>query len=183
MLELLHALRLERAHLLGTSLGAWVAAEAAVKDGARLATLVLSNPVGLHVKGLAMPDHFLLPPEAETRLAFHDPRLVEVALAAPVSDEEADRQLKNRFAYARAAWAPRLHDPHLEKWLPRLRTPTLVLNGAEDRLVPPAIGARYAERLPDARQVLIHAAGHLPEIEQPDAFCAAVEAFIAERAA
>ena len=182
-LELIEALALPRVHLAGTSIGAWTALEAAVRSTERLARLALVNPVGVRVKGLAMPDPFMATPEEEIRNAFHDPRLAEAALATPVDDAEADRQLKNRFAYARLAWAPRLHDPSLARWLHRIRRPTLVLCGAEEKVFPPAIGAAIAAAIPGARQALRPNCGHVPELEQPAALAEAIAGFIAECAA
>ncbi len=181
-LELLHALNLSGVHLLGTSLGGWVAAEAAVRDCSRLASLTLSNAMGVQVKGQTTLDPFLATPEEEIRARFHNQSLAEAAMAAPEDAAETDRQLKNRFGFARLAWAPRLHDPHLEKWLHRIRRPTLVLNGAHDSIVPPATGACYAALIPGARHITLPATAHQPEVEQPDAFCAHVEQFIAEHA-
>ena len=169
-LSLLEQLGLNGVHLLGNGLGGWVAAELAVRDASRLASLVLCNAPGVQVKGAGGLDPFLLTPEEEAQVQRHD-------LAAPQDD---DTRLKNRFAFARMAWAPRLHDPHLEKWLHRVRVPTLVLAGAEDPLVVPAVAARYAERIPGARLRLLPGCGHRPELEQPDAFCDHLETFIAE---
>ncbi len=173
--ELLHALALPRVHVVGCSLGGWLAVEVAMRSTAGMASLVLCGAMGIHVKGAGGYDPFLVSPEEEEALRFAGP-----APAPPPLDP--DTVLKNRFAYARLAWAPRLHDPHLEKWLHRLRLPTLVLHGAEDRLLPPAIGRRWAEAIPGARLRLFPGCGHAPELEQPAAFCAAIGGFIAEQA-
>ncbi len=170
-LELLEALDLRAASLVGSSLGGWVAAEAAVRDRSRLARLALLNPMGIHVKGLAATDPFLATPEEIVAANFHN-------AAQPMDAADLDQQLKNRHAFARMAWAPRLHDPHLEKWLHRLRLPTLILSGAEDRVVPPANGAAYAAAIPGARHQVIPACAHLAEMDAPDAVCAALEPFL-----
>jgi pimeloyl-ACP methyl ester carboxylesterase len=176
---LIETLDLDGVHLLGQGIGGWVAAEAALRNASRLASLTLVAASGLHVKGIATVDPFLATPEEEVRASVHDPALADRLWAEAQTPEAIERQLKNRFAFARLAWAPRLHDPHLEKWLHRIALPTLVLWGKEDRLLPPAFGTRWAERIPGARLHLLPRCGHLPEIEQPEAFCDAVEAFIA----
>src|ERR1700736_3257019 len=51
-LDLLAALGLDRVHLVGISLGGWVAAELAVRDTGRLASLTLVGAAGLHVNGV-----------------------------------------------------------------------------------------------------------------------------------
>lgn len=177
-LDLMEALDLRGAHVIGSSLGGWIAAEVAVRSTARMASLTLIGPSGLHVKGVPKPDIFLWTPEEATRALYHDQRLAEAVLAQPVTEEALDRQLKNRFAAARLMWAPRGFDPHLEKWLHRIRVPALVVWGAEDRYLPAGpYAARWGELLPRAEVRIIEACGHVPQVEQADALCDAFEAF------
>ena len=62
--------------------------------------------------------------------------------------------------------------------LAAIRTPTLVLAGAEDRLTPPAYGRFLAETIPGARLVEIPAVGHFPQLEQPHTVNAAIREFL-----
>jgi len=178
-LDLLDALDLRGAQVVGASLGGWIAAEAAVRSTERMAGLTLIGPSGLHVRGVPRPDVFLLTLEEATRALYHDQRLADAALAQPEEEGEAlDRRLKNRFAAARLTWAPRGFDPHLEKWLHRIRIPALVVWGAQDALLPAgAYAARWAGLLPRAELRTIEDCGHLPHIEKADAFCDAFEGF------
>ncbi|OLR94842.1 alpha/beta fold hydrolase [Actinokineospora bangkokensis] len=61
-----------------------------------------------------------------------------------------------------------------------LAVPTLLLFGAEDRLVPPSTGRRFAELIPGSRLVLLPGCGDFPQEEAPEAVAAAVAAFLAE---
>jgi pimeloyl-ACP methyl ester carboxylesterase len=61
----------------------------------------------------------------------------------------------------------------------RIACPTLVVHGAEDRLIPLAEAQRTAKLVPGARLVTIPAAGHLPNLENRPAFDAAVMQFFA----
>jgi pimeloyl-ACP methyl ester carboxylesterase len=72
-----------------------------------------------------------------------------------------------------------LHDPKLERRLARVTAPTLVLWGRQDGLVPLVYGERYRDRIPGARLEVIERCGHLPPIERPAEFAAAVLRFIA----
>jgi pimeloyl-ACP methyl ester carboxylesterase len=177
-LDLLKALDLRGAHLVGASLGGWVAAEAAVRSTERLASLVLIGPAGLHMKGVPRPDTFLWTEEEATRALFHDQSLADALLAVPPDEAEIDRGLKNRFATARLAWSPRWHDPHLHKWLHRIDVPTLILWGAEDRYLPAVYAEYWAGLIPSAQAVVIPDCGHSPQAERTDAFCARVEEFL-----
>jgi proline iminopeptidase len=64
--------------------------------------------------------------------------------------------------------------------LPTLETPTLVLGGADDWVMPAAVGAeRLARLIPGAELVVFGRSGHLPFVEEPEAFCATVGAWLA----
>jgi proline iminopeptidase len=63
--------------------------------------------------------------------------------------------------------------------LPRITAPALVLTGRDDFICGPAAAAQIAERIPDAEVVLLEGAGHMTFLEQPEAFAAAVERFLA----
>jgi pimeloyl-ACP methyl ester carboxylesterase len=65
--------------------------------------------------------------------------------------------------------------------LAAIRIPTLVVAGAADRLTPPRYARFLAETIPGARLVEIEAAGHFPQLEQPEPVNAAIRAFLAER--
>jgi pimeloyl-ACP methyl ester carboxylesterase len=62
--------------------------------------------------------------------------------------------------------------------LAQVRTPALVIVGREDVLTPPALAEGMAARIAGARLVMIEGAGHLSNLEQPDAFNEAVRAFV-----
>ncbi|HUG82032.1 MAG TPA: alpha/beta fold hydrolase [Bryobacterales bacterium] len=66
--------------------------------------------------------------------------------------------------------------------LAEIRVPTLVVSGEEDPLIPAAEMRDFAALIPDARHVVIPGTGHLPNLEDPEAFNRAVAAFIEELA-
>ena len=65
--------------------------------------------------------------------------------------------------------------------LPAIAAPTLVLHGAEDRLIAPANAQVLADRIPGAELVLLEGAGHLYHSEQAGAADAAVLDFVRRR--
>lgn len=180
-LDLLAALELESVHLVGNSLGGWIAAEIAVRSTQRLASLTLAGASGLHVAGVEQLDSFLVTDEARLRGFFHDPKKAEEMIARVLSAEAEDTTLKNRAIVARLSWQPRSHDPHLHKWLHRIDVPTLLIWGDTDRLFPKEHALAYRRAIPGAKLVVIPKCGHVPQIEQPDAFVAALEGFIDAR--
>lgn len=68
--------------------------------------------------------------------------------------------------------------PAITARYPTLSTPTLLLWGRHDRVVPPWVGRRLARTLPDARLRLLDRCGHLPQDEQPNASLAVLASFL-----
>jgi 3-oxoadipate enol-lactonase len=62
--------------------------------------------------------------------------------------------------------------------LPSIHVPVLVLVGEHDRLTPPDVARAMAERLPDARLEIVPGAGHVSNLENPDAFNATLRDFL-----
>jgi len=72
-----------------------------------------------------------------------------------------------------------MSDPALQARIGDIRIPALVLWGESDRVSTPEYGRAYAAQLGNARFQSIAAAGHLPQLEQPNATFAAIDAFLA----
>jgi pimeloyl-ACP methyl ester carboxylesterase len=181
-LDALAALGLQGVHLVGHSLGGWIACELAVRDRHPLRSLTLVASGGIRLTGVPKLDRFIIPPEAVTRAGFADPALGERVAGAERDAAARERELRNQFAVARLQWQPR-HDLRLPKWMHRIAVPTQLVWGADDRIVPPAYAAEFARLIPGARVAIVPGSGHFPQLEQPDAFLRAVGAFLNEAAA
>jgi pimeloyl-ACP methyl ester carboxylesterase len=179
-LDLLEALGLERVHLIGTSLGGWVAAEMAVRSTARLQSLTLVGAVGILAGGQPIPDIFRMPVDENLRRFYADPARAERRLA-DLAKVDMTAAAKNRATVTRLAYRPRFHNPGLAQWLHRIDVPTLLLWGEKDGLVPPRFGEAYRALIPGSRLVVLPEAGHAPFDEQKDAFLAAFNDFIASQ--
>jgi pimeloyl-ACP methyl ester carboxylesterase len=177
-LELLKQLELREVMLVGNSMGGWIAMEIAVRDTSRLKSLVLVSPAGIQAPGVQPADIFLMPDEQLVRNLFHDQELAQARLAAPLTPEALDVALKNKHTTARLAWEPRLHDPHLAKWLHRIDVPVQLIWGEHDRILPARLVDTYRKLLPKAEVHIMKEAGHLPHAEKPQAFCDLVTDFV-----
>ena len=175
-LDLIEQLDLRDIHLVGNSLGGWLAAEIAVRNADRFRTLTLVSPAGLRVIGVPMGDIFMWSAEQRVRNTMYDQRLAEERLAMPISEEEAEINLKNHFTTAKLAWSPRFHNPDLEKWLHRIRVPTMIMWGDSDKIFPPAHGEAYHVGIPGSRLRIIPQCGHLPHQEKLADFLAGIDA-------
>jgi pimeloyl-ACP methyl ester carboxylesterase len=181
-LDLMDQLDLRDTLLIGVSFGAWVAAAIAVKSTARMARLMLANPVGIKIGGRDardMLDIFAMLEEEFLDKAFADPPAGRRDYRAMTPDELAV-VARNREATAVYGWSPYMHDPKLKSRLHRIRIPTLVLWGAADRLLDENYGRVFAEAMPEAIFEPIVGAGHFPHIEQPKLFAERALAFAGE---
>lgn len=176
-LDFLKHMDLTRVNIVGSSIGGWLALEMAVRDSSRINSLVLVAPSGIQVPGLQTGDIFLWTPEQLVRNTLFDQALADKLLSEPVSPEQQEIAVKNRFSVARLAWEPRLHDPFLEKWLHRITVPTQIVWGESDRVLPVAYAEHFRARMPNARVAVVPRCGHLPQVEKSDEFCEIVFRF------
>jgi pimeloyl-ACP methyl ester carboxylesterase len=179
-LDLLDALELDDAVLVGASFGGWVALEMCVRNRARLSKLVLVSSVGVKFAGREerdFADLFYLPDVEAFPLLFADPKRHAPTYAA-MSAGQLEQLARERHMFAHYGWRPYLHNPGLKRWLHRVDLPALLLWGEADRFVPPSYGRSLAAALPAAALKLIPGAGHYPGIEQSDATVRAIDAFV-----
>jgi pimeloyl-ACP methyl ester carboxylesterase len=181
-LELLEQLPEPQVTLIGVSFGGWIAAEVAAACSHRISRLILADPFGIKISDRERRDivHlFNTHPETVRQCEWHDP-----ARFAPDfntwDDDALVRYARGRESLCVYGWQPYMHNPQLPRWLKRIAVPTLVLWGASDRIVLPEYGRAYAALIPGARFALIEAAGHHPEVEQPEVFVDHVLGFIGE---
>ncbi len=177
-LDALARLGLMGVHLVGHSLGGWIALEMAVRSCERLRSLTLIASAGIHVKGVPKADIFMLDPEEQARLAYADAALGDAAAARVGAEKYEELAILNRIASARYGWQPRFFNPRLERWLHRVVVPTQIIWGAHDRIIPPAYGEALQRLIPGATLTMIPRAGHLPHIEHASAVADAITAFL-----
>jgi pimeloyl-ACP methyl ester carboxylesterase len=178
--ELFDALDLERVHVVGYSLGGWIAAELAVFYPRRLASLTLITPIGLRIPGKPIKDIFAMDPEVMATTMFND--FTNAAQVAPDMEslDEIEHQFGEMATVARLAWNPRF-DPKLERRLARVACPTLVVRAEHDRLVPDEMAERYAELIAGAGIETVPGTGHAIVVEQPEKTGELISNFIQEQ--
>jgi pimeloyl-ACP methyl ester carboxylesterase len=179
---LLDTLELERVHLVGYSLGGWIAAELAVFHPRRFDSLTLVTPIGLRIPGKPLGDVFAMDPERLFMTMFNDPANAAQVLPDIESLDEIEHQFGEAATLARLAWNPRF-DPKLERRLARVTCPTLVVRAEHDRMVPDEMAERYAELIADARIETVPGTGHALIVEQPEKTANVISSFIAGSAA
>ena len=182
MLAAMDALHVERAHVCGLSLGGVVAIAMHAAAPGRCASLVLADSFAIHPDGTAIHQRSV---DASRAMAMRDLAEARVDM---LLGSAAPPELRAEVVETMAAIDPHAYRIGAEAvWLADQRdraagiaVPTLVLCGAEDRITPPALSEALAALIPGARLATIEAAGHLANAEQPRAFNAAIDAFLAE---
>ncbi len=176
------------AHVVGFSMGGYVALTLALAHPKLVRSLVLAGTGAGGLERVPRPDHvrevfeaaLALPPEEQRRMTLPytfssgwteaNPERFEKILAATL---EHPTPIETIQAHMAACY--RFYDQGLE--VERIDVPALVVHGDEDLIVPVENGRMLAQRLPNARYVELAHRGHNAMLEDPDAFNAVVLGF------
>ncbi len=186
VLGYMDAMGLDRAHLVGNSMGGRIALEVALADPDRALTVSLLAPALAFRKRrelvplvkLVRPELAAIPhPIRAARVRayfwglFARPERLDPAAADVAADEfcRTYRSRTARIAFFAALRNIYLDAPHGKRglWtrLAELRPPSLFVWGEQDRLVPAAFSRHVADALPTSRQVVLPECGHVPQVE------------------
>jgi 3-oxoadipate enol-lactonase len=184
-IAVLDAAGLERAHVLGASLGGMIALQVALDRPERVDRLVLACTTPGGAGAAPMPEQTVrlmqeapgLPREVAMR------RGVENALAPGADPAVVERIMEHRLATAQplAAWvAQAAAGAAFDVWdrVGEITAPTLVLTGDLDVVVDPRNSELLAELIPGARLEVFRGTGHLFFWEEPERFVEVVKEFL-----
>ncbi len=186
--DYLDACGVERAHLVGNSMGGRIAIEVGLAAPERVSSLSLLTPaLAFRHRQLAplvrllRPELALIPHPLTERIVrdqfwglFARPERLDPAAADVAVDEfcRLYRSRAARVAFFAAARNIYLDEPHGERGfytrLAALEPPALFIWGDSDRLIPPGFAPHVSTALPEARQVILDGCGHVPQVELPD---------------
>jgi pimeloyl-ACP methyl ester carboxylesterase len=166
-------------HLVANSMGGKIAVEYAVRFPEQVGRLVLLCPSGLAEKeelpfidGLRRSDT-----EGVVRGVFHQPKRAPAALAHYYAGQLKNRRWRTGFLRTvRGTMDHRVRD-----LLPRVPQPTLLVVGAEDRIVNPQDAITAARSLPRGKLVVLPGCGHAPQIEAAATINRMVAEFLSEK--
>jgi pimeloyl-ACP methyl ester carboxylesterase len=178
--ELLGALGVERAHLVGHSFGGMMAAELAAVFPSRAQSVTLVSPLGFWRDDAQPADILILPADELAAVLWRDP-------ASPVAQEWAAatggdpddvaaqvESLQRRSSMAKFVWP--IPDKGLQRRLHRLAAPTLLIWGDDDRANPVVYAEAWQRRVKGAALRLLPG-GHMILHEAPEAAARAVAEF------
>lgn len=182
--ELLEGLGLEGAAFVGHSFGAMVACEVAAAYPGRARRLALIDPLGLWRDDAPIVNWMLLNPRELLGHIFHDSDGDAARrMFAPSEDQEALAMARVQLVWAMGAtgkfiWP--IPDKGLKKRIHRVKAPTLLIWGKEDRLAPPVYAEEFARRIAGARVETVDQAGHAPHLEHPETVARMVRDFLSQ---
>jgi len=160
--------------VVGNSLGGWIAAELALLP-TRISSLVIVDGVGIEVPEHPVADFFSLTMDQVAELGYYKPDAFRIDPSALPAAAQAV-MAENRAALAVYA-GQTMSDPGLRARLASVTVPTLVIWGEADRIADTEYGRAYAAAIPSAGFQLLREAGHLPQIETPEALAASIWQF------
>ena len=164
------------ADLAGSSVGASLAAEMAAVWPASVRKLALIAPFGLFDENDPPTDPWAQRADAVPGLMCADPEIWKALKAMPEGANSIEwpiEQTRASEAAARIFWP--LGNTRLEKRLPLIAAPTLLLWGAEDRIMPKSYAEHFRAAIQGPAEVrMIEGAGHLAELDQPRAVAEAI---------
>jgi pimeloyl-ACP methyl ester carboxylesterase len=170
--ELVHGLGIAGAVAIGESLGGMIAADLAAHFPALFSKLVLLAPAGLWLDEHPPRPIELIsgPPERAPEFLFfdHEGELARAFFALP-DDHELIPPLIAALVWAQGCASKFLWpipDQGLAKRLHRVTTPTLIVFGREDRVIPSVYGPEFAGRIAGSRLEILERCGHIPQVEQ-----------------
>jgi len=182
--EVLEGLGVESSAFVGHSFGAMVACEVAAAHPDRARRVALIDPLGFWRDADPITNWMLLNPAQLPGHIFRDPDGDAARrMFAPGDDEEAMLAARVRLTWAMGAtgkfiWP--IPDKGLKKRIHRVKAPTLLIWGKEDRLVPSVYAEEFVRRLAGARVQTVDDAGHAPHLEQPEIVARMVRDFLSQ---
>ena len=179
---LLDHLEIDKAVILGISIGGLIALDFALRNQARVSSLILADTAAK----IGTPE--LWQTRMDTLRAHGMAHLADSILARWFAADFATRCptqfqglrtlfTRNSVAGYTAACAV-LRDADLRAEVPQIMAPTLVLCGAQDAATPPDVVQELAGSLPNAGFAVLPDAGHTPPIEQPQLMADQINAFL-----
>jgi pimeloyl-ACP methyl ester carboxylesterase len=178
--ELLGALGVERAHLVGHSFGGMMAAELAAVFPSRAQSVTLVSPLGFWRDDAQPADILILPADELAAVLWRDPaspvaREWAAATGGDPDDVAAQvESLQRRSSMAKFVWP--IPDKGLQRRLHRLAAPTLLIWGDDDRANPVVYAETWQRRVKGAA-LRLFPGGHMILHEAPEAAARAVAEF------
>lgn len=169
-------------NVMGCSMGGWVAAEIATMNTTLFKKMVLVGPAGLKPETGEIWDYFVHSARDAMQQSFYAPEQCpeyrQYYGNAWTPEDEAQAESHREMA-SRLFWKPYMRSRSLPALLRSIATPTLLVWGRQDAIIPVNAYQLYQQGIPGAVTKILEQCGHLAEMEQPQALVQAVLDFLA----
>lgn len=180
--EFYQVLGIEKASLIGHDIGGWTAAALALKypDLVENLVLVATDPFSTakqkRCKTFFCPATCQQTLEHLQQLFYQHDRFVNWQVAEQVFAQK--NTINDGYTIQQLAQSIVRNEDVLDNLLGELAIPTLIIQGNEDKLVPFSVSHRLHQEIKNSRLQILNRCGHLPHIEQPEAFTQIVRSFL-----
>jgi len=175
---LLVELKIDKASLLGLGFGGWIAAEMATQSPKSVDKMVLVGPMGIKPPEGYILDQAIVSYIDYARAGFQDQSKFDAQYGKePTTDQLEAWDIAREMCF-RTAWKPYMYSQTLPHLLTSVKTPTLIVWGDQDKIVPYSTAAAWQKALPAAKLETIKGCGHCVDLEQPEAVAKSVTAFL-----
>jgi pimeloyl-ACP methyl ester carboxylesterase len=143
---------------------------------------MLVDAVGIKPNDSEIADLFIISPAQVLDLVYHDPSQApeyQALYGTEPTPEQTMMAESNREMAVRLCWKPYMYDPRLPSLLQRVKIPTRMVWGKNDKIVPLECGELYNKAINGSDLVVIDNCGHSPQVEKPDEFIKASLDFLA----
>ena len=181
--QVVRELKLDPVDVIGYSAGGYIAAEMAAADPRIFSKMILVAPMGIKPEKGEIMDIFPITMRTHLRATVADPAGTPEFLklyGGEMTPEQFQAFEEARAESARIGWEPYMHNPALPHLLRGTKTPTLLVWGTSDRVVPRGCIDAYKKAIPEAQVATIENVGHRPEIENSTEFVRIVSRFLTE---
>jgi pimeloyl-ACP methyl ester carboxylesterase len=168
--QLMDALGLVDVTLVGLGFGGFLAAEMASMNQGRLSRMVLVGATGIRPREGEIADQMLIGFPEWGLSGFRDlSSFRDLFGVDSLPDDLYSLWDLSTEMTARVCWKPWMFSDQLPHLLSEVRVPTLLVWGEHDRLVPIDIAHQYQALLPNATLEIVAEAGHVVDLEAPEA--------------
>ena len=174
-------MKLDPIDVIGFSAGGFIAAEMAAADPKIFSKIVLVAPMGIKPEQGEIMDIYPITIRTHLRATVADPAGTPEfgkIYGGEMTAEQFEAFEDARAESARISWEPYMHNPSLPHLLRGLKTPTLLVWGSADRVVPRGCIDAYKQAIGSAQVAVIDKVGHRPEIENSAEFERVVSKFL-----
>jgi pimeloyl-ACP methyl ester carboxylesterase len=186
--EFLRELKVQRATLMGESLGGWISALYALEASGGAQLVPVENLVLVDAAGLKQDKPI---PNLNPSTLADMRKLMEVVFydTSWVTEDVVRKSFTNKltkhdgYTVHSILSSTTLSSERLDDRLGEIHVPTLVVWGKQDTLLPITSGERYASGIPGAKLVSFERCGHVPPVEKTMEFVSAVDAFLGDASA